>query len=107
MTAQVMADNRATFAADDKSRATAAEATAAIGTYESYFGTYAVDEDTATVIHTVEGALFPNWVGTEQRRFAELSGRRLVLRTPPLPYGGSDIIARIIWERFDRTHEVT
>ena len=50
----------------------------------AYFGTYTVDEKAGVVVHHVEGASFPNWIGTDQRREFTLSGRRLTLRTPPL-----------------------
>jgi len=99
MTAQVMAAGRLAFSVEDKSLASADDVKSAIATYEAYFGTYDIDEGERTVIHRVEGALFPNWVGTEQRRFVEFSGSHLVLRTPPLPYGGTTITARIVWGR--------
>lgn len=99
MTVQVMASGREPLSVFEKSRATPEEAHRALKSYEAYFGTYHVNEAAQLVIHRVEGALFPNWVGTDQRRFAELSGSRLVLRTPPMPYRDGTVTTRIVWER--------
>jgi hypothetical protein len=42
--------------------------------FNSYFGTFDVDEPGRTVIHHVQSALIPSWVGTDQRRKYEFSG---------------------------------
>jgi Lipocalin-like domain len=42
---------------------------------------------------------FPNWVGSEQMRFYELSGDELVLRTAPLLIGGDSIVNELRWRR--------
>ena len=49
----------------------ARRAGAAFATFVAYGGRYRIDGD--TVIHTVETSLFPNWVGTVQRRRWTLS----------------------------------
>ena len=43
--------------------------------------------------------MFPNWVGGEQVRFYELDGSRLVLRTPPIPFGDGELTGVLTWER--------
>ena len=47
--------------------------------FNSYFGTFDVDEPARTVIHHVQSALIPSWVGTDQRRKYEFSGSNQLL----------------------------
>ncbi len=58
----------------------------AVDTYVSYCGRYEFQGD--VVIHHVELSLFPNWVGVDQERLAELRGNRLTLSTRPMVLGG-------------------
>ena len=51
------------------------------------------------MIHVVETSLFPNWVGSEQRREIAWEGDRLILSTPPIPTGGAPTVHRLVWER--------
>ena len=59
--------------------------------------------DGETVTHHVETSLFPNWIGTQQRRRWSLDpgGRHLTLTSPPLVLGGATRIQRLTWERAD------
>src|SRR5262245_57353950 len=68
MAVQVMQGDRPRFASDDVASGTISELLAALTGYTAYFGTYSVDESAGIVTHHVTGSLFPNWVGTEQRR---------------------------------------
>ena len=38
-------------------------------------------------------------VGTEQKRYFELAGGRLTLKTPPLTVPGEAQVHRLVWER--------
>jgi len=49
--------------------------------YIAYFGTYQVNEAGDTVVHHVEGALNPSWVGGDQVRRLRFDGELLVLST--------------------------
>ena len=42
---------------------------AAFETYIAYFGSYTVDAKAGVIVHHVEASLFPNLMGTDQRRF--------------------------------------
>jgi hypothetical protein len=42
---------------------------------------------------------FPNWVGSEQTRHFEVTGVRLVLRTPPIAVGGRLLVHEFLWQR--------
>ena len=92
---------RPRFEADDVTGGTDAERTAAFATFIAYGGRYEIDGDSVT--HRVETSLFPNWIGTEQRRrwVLDATGRMLTLTSPPLVMGGAIRIQRLVWERVD------
>jgi hypothetical protein len=48
--------------------------------YTAYFGTYTVDLAKQIITHTVEGNLYPAYVGTSHERPFELTGDRLLLK---------------------------
>ena len=93
--------DRPRFAADDVTGGSPEEQAGAFATFIAYGGRYRIDGD--TVIHTVETSLFPNWIGTEQRRRWSLSddGRTLTLVSPPLVLGGATRVQRLVWERVE------
>jgi hypothetical protein len=99
MSAHVMRNDRALFAANDPGRGTDAEVRAAFDGHASYFGTYTIDEATQTVTHHVLGAWYPNWIGNDQLRHFKFDGSRLVLSTPPLVSDGQSLEYVLIWER--------
>ncbi|MQY26079.1 lipocalin-like domain-containing protein [Nocardia aurantia] len=76
---------------------TESERAEAYSSYLAYCGEYRLEA--GEVVHTLHMSLFPNWVGGEQRRTAELSGDRLVLATPPTPMGGRVLVNRLYWIR--------
>jgi hypothetical protein len=51
------------------------------------------------VVHRVEGALFPNWVGGTQERFFRVEGRMLELKTGKIAYIGTTLIVTVVWQR--------
>lgn len=96
---QVMRPDRPKFASGDQMKGTAEEIKVNYEGTISYYGPYEFDTENNFIIHQVEGSLFPNWEGHEQKRFFELSGNRLKLSTPPYLWGGEGIVAMLIWER--------
>ncbi|MCH8206430.1 MAG: lipocalin-like domain-containing protein [Chloroflexi bacterium] len=88
---QVMRQERPSFASGDMQDGTDEELRSAMGGYVAYYGTYEIDEAARTMIHNVEGSLFPNFIGSPLTRLFELSGDRLTLRSPPMPFGGRDV----------------
>ncbi len=94
-------DARPRFSTDDVTGGAPEEQAQAFGTFIAYGGRYAIDGDTVT--HHVETSLFPNWIGTEQRRRWSLdaSRRQLTITSPPLVLGGASRIQRLTWERVD------
>jgi Lipocalin-like domain len=99
MAVQIMQGDRPRFATEDVASGTYAELSAALTGYTAYFGTYSVDESTATVTHHVTGSLFPNWVGTKQRRQIVLHGDQLTLSSSPILFKGQMRVFRAIWRR--------
>jgi len=93
----VMSANRPQFASADIAHGSSAEKAAAVDTYFSYCARYEVRGD--RVIHHLEVSLFPNWVGGDQERIFEFEGNRLILRTPPLLWGGVEQTGIVTWER--------
>jgi hypothetical protein len=79
MSAQVMGSAIHLLANADPDEATPDEASRAWRNYVGYWGTYHVDLVAGLVIHSVEGAWFPNWVGQKQVRQYRFAGDRLTL----------------------------
>src|SRR5579862_39754 len=103
MAVQIMGSDRPRFASDDMQGGSPDEAKAAFDRYIAYFGTYTVDETQSRVIHHMQGALLPNWVGRDQIRQFKFEGNRLTLTTPPTLRGGNSLVGMLIWERMTET----
>jgi hypothetical protein len=88
---------RVAFAGKDLLTGTAEEKATAVEGFVAYAGRYSVHGD--RVVHHVELSLFPNWVGSDQERFVELSGDRLTLSASPMLLAGRQQVPRLIWER--------
>jgi len=99
VSAQLMRKDRPNFASGDQQKGTAEEIKAAFEGYVAYFGDYVIDEDEKAVIHRPTGAMFPNWIGQDQKRFYEFSGDQLTLTTPPIQMDGVKIVGTLIWKR--------
>jgi hypothetical protein len=97
MCANVMRPGRAKVASRDPQ-----DIIKAFDGYVGYCGRYSVNEKEGTVTHHITLCLIPDWIG-DQKRFFELSGNRLILRTGPIIYGGQteSMENRLIWERID------
>ena len=91
--------NRSNWASGDFLQPTQDECLDTARDYFGYFGSYSVDDDAGVVTFHVEGAAYPNYVGTDQKRFFTIEGNRLILRTPPERAGGADVTYYVTWER--------
>jgi hypothetical protein len=98
MAVQLMNPNRPGFASDDPLVTSEAEVRAAFGGYTAYYGTYSVNPDERTIVHHIEAALLPNWVGAHQQRLFEFDGKYLTLNGPLL-LGGVQWVVSLVWER--------
>jgi hypothetical protein len=99
MSVALMRPDRPKFVSDNLVEASPEEVETAFGGYISYFGSYEVNERERFVIHRLQLSWFPNLVGTEQKRFFEFAGNRLMLKTPPLTLLGETQVHRLIWQR--------
>jgi hypothetical protein len=99
ISAQVMRRDRPVFAANDQIKGKPEEIEANYKGCISYFGSYKLDCDGGYIVHHVESSLFPNWEGDDQKRFYEFAGNRLTLSTPPMQWGGGQVVAVLVWER--------
>jgi len=101
MCGNLMNLNRPNFPSPDIRSGTAAEKAAAFDAFFAYCGRFEVNDAERFVVHKVESSLFPNWTGGLQKRFVELNGNRLTLRTPPLLAEGKEVVAVLVWERVE------
>lgn len=86
-----------TFAAGDE-----AQRAAASRNFLSYSGRYTLSEDETVVVHHVDAALFPDWIGADQVRHVEWEGDDLVLSSPvETTAGGREVVNRLHWRRSD------
>ncbi len=93
--------HRARFAGGDLLGGTTQEKADAAEGFVAYAGRYTFHGD--HVVHHVELSLFPNWVDTDQQRFAELSGATLTLSANPLLLAGKWQVPRLVWQRAHRS----
>ena len=88
-----------TFRAPDPLGGTLKEIEAAFKGYIGYYGTLTIDETEGVIITHVDGASFPNWIGSDQVRHYEFTGDHMTLSTPPMLAGGKKRVGKLIWER--------
>ena len=85
---KVASNNRATATAEESQQI----ARGSIG----YFGTYTTNAADNSVTVNIEGATFPNWVGTSQKRTYTISGDEMTLINPTASGGGT---AKVVLKR--------
>jgi hypothetical protein len=98
MAVQLMNPDRPAFASGDPLVASETEIRVTFGGYTAYYGTYSVNPHEQTIVHHIEAALLPNWVGTDQQRQFEFDGKYLTLQGPLL-LGGVQGVVSLVWER--------
>jgi hypothetical protein len=74
--------DRPKFKSGKQAGGTPEETQAAFANYTAYFGTYTIDEKAGTVTHHLEGSLFPNAIGSDNVRFYDLEGDRVIYTVP-------------------------
>jgi Lipocalin-like domain len=98
MAVQITGANRPALATDDPLGGDAEARASAYSTYLAYFGTYELEGD--SVVHYLDGCLFPNWSGEKQVRPFTHEGGELVLRTPPMQVDdGTTVVNELAWAR--------
>ncbi|MBX9600612.1 MAG: lipocalin-like domain-containing protein [Bryobacteraceae bacterium] len=94
MSTHMMRPGRPSFSEPQLRNGTPAEIEAAYRGYLAYWGTYTVNARDKVILHRIEGSLYPNWVGSEQRRPFSFERGRLVLISD-----SSLGRAKIVWEK--------
>jgi hypothetical protein len=82
-------------ASNNRASATAEESQQIVHGSIGYFGTYTTNLADNSVTVQIEGATFPNWVGTSQKRTYTISGDEMQL-TNPASGGG---VAKVVLKR--------
>ena len=91
MSVQIVDPDRKRFDSGDFLRPTAEELKRAFEGYFGYFGRYTVNQEAGEVVFHVDGAAYPNYIGTNQQRYFSIDGDRLTVRTPPERAGDADV----------------
>lgn len=101
MSAAIARSGRAPFPDGNPRRASEAERAAAADSYFHYAGPYHITEEAGRplVVHRVTHALNPGFVGTQQRRFIDLSDDVLTLSAREALPEGRFRDHRLIWRR--------
>jgi hypothetical protein len=101
MSVQIVDPDRKLFESGDFLRPTPEEANRAITGYFGYFGTYTVNKAASEVVFHVDGAAYPNYIGTDQQRNYSIEGDTLTVRTPPERAGDEDVtyVATLVREQ--------
>ena len=86
---KVASNNRETATAEESQKI----AHGSIG----YFGSYTVNNADSTMTLQIEGATFPNWVGTTQNRMFTISGDTMTLTNPNTSAGSG--MAKVMLKR--------
>ncbi|CAN5843624.1 hypothetical protein BH24ACI5_BH24ACI5_11160 [soil metagenome] len=95
MAGQVMRPGRLEVAAGQWS---VQDVRSAYAGYIAYFGTYEVNEAGDTVVHHVQGALNPGWVGGRQVRRLRFDGDLLILATD-VAKAGAMVSHTLTWKK--------
>ncbi len=98
MNAQIMKSGRKGFISDAISGGTPDESKNAFDSYLAYFGTY-YEASPGKVVHKVNGALFPNWLGNEEIRYGAIVEDKLIITTPPISTPQGNIVFTITWQK--------
>ena len=99
MCVNIMAANRPKFASPDISVSTVNDKSSAFDTFIGYCGRYEVNEQERFVTHLLDTSSYPNWTGSSQKRFLELSANQIKLTTPPILNRGAQVVHVLVWER--------
>ena len=68
----------------------------------SYYGRYTYDPKSKTVLHHVEGSLFPNWENDTLKRTVRTGRGTITLTTEPTFYGGEEVVASVTWKKINQ-----
>lgn len=73
--------------------------TSAVGGYDAYFGTYAVNEDAGNVAHTLIGSINPSNIGMTTFRDMRVQENELIIQLETTTAEGESITRTLVWKR--------
>jgi hypothetical protein len=76
------------FASNNRGTGTADENRAVVQGSLAYFGTYSVNETDKSYTVQIEASMYPNWVGTAQKRMIAIAGDEFTITNPAGSGGG-------------------
>ena len=92
----IIGEGRPKFASNSRLQGTADENKSAVHGAIAYFGTYTVNEADHTLNFHIERCTFPNWDGTDQKRFVTITGDEMKYTNTGASGGGK---AELVWKR--------
>lgn len=95
---QIFKSERVRFASDSKADGSVDEFKSAVMGSSTHYGTMTIDAKAGVLVFSIEGASFPNWEGTTQRRQYTLDGAQLRYQVPPRADGSIPVS---VWRRLD------
>ena len=98
MSLQMMRQDRRDAIATPSNPQDAKNARVILG-YDSYFGTFRINDAAGTVIHHVEGSLFPEDLGKDFERLLTVDGDRLTLGFTSKSAEGFDVTRTLVFRR--------
>jgi hypothetical protein len=87
------------FASKNRLDGTPEENKAVVQRTLCYFGTYSVNDADRTVNIHIEGSSYPNWSGTDQKRFVTLTGDEMNWTNPTTTIGEAGFTGHTAWKR--------
>lgn len=97
MSAVITRTDRPLLSAEDFGLLPDAEKLALAKGFMTYTGKYEILSD--RILHNIEVAYIPNWVGTSFVRFPSFEDGNLVLATPPVTLRGKSFTGYLTWEK--------
>jgi hypothetical protein len=96
---QIMRALRPSFAAESRMEGSPDENRAAVQGMISHFGKYNIDEVNRLIHFQIEGSSYPNWDGTEQKRYFTILGNQLTWSEPSAVPKSGDLQSDLVWKR--------
>ncbi len=94
---QIFKSERLRFAGD-KDQGSADEFRSSVMGSSTHYGTVVIDEAKGLLVFSIEGASFPNWEGTVQKRQYRIEGDELSYQVPARADGSVPVS---VWRRLD------
>ncbi len=100
LSAHLMNPDRPNFASNQMFVGTDSEVQQAYKGYIAFWGDYTVDAEQRVMSYDVQGSLYPNYIGHNEKRFYTFDGDRLTLKTTPMTLEGEKkFVGVLVWER--------